>query len=181
MKPRGSGIYKFTAASLAGSLPTVPVNVLGSAQLGATFGGDADLTQSNTGDLLAVDSTNGKVFLSLAPAFASASAIVSGLTSATGIARSSTGDIFVAQKSPANKVSRYSSTGTFISDCGTFTGHNQPFFLKFTADDTLYVTTSQFDSDDHIDPFNTGKIWTSQSQLLRQRACVGCFDAPSPK
>ncbi len=74
----GSGIYKFTAASLAGSLPTTPVNVLGSAQLGATFGGDADLTQSNTGDLLAVDSTNGKVFLSLAPAFASASAIVPG-------------------------------------------------------------------------------------------------------
>ncbi len=154
----GSGIYKFTAASLA-SLPATPVNVLGSAQLGATFGGDGDLTQSNSGDLLAVDSTNGKVFLSLAPAFASASAIVTGLTSATGIARSSTGDIYVAQKSPANKISRYSSAGTFLNDCGTFSSGNQPFFLKFTADDTLYVTTSQFDSDDHIDPFNTGKIW----------------------
>jgi hypothetical protein len=155
----GAGIYKFTAASLAGTLPTTPVNVLGSTQLGATFGGDADLTQANTGDLLAVDSTDGKLFLSPAPAYALASAIVTGLDHATGIARSSTGDIFIAQKGAANKISRYSSTGALIGPCGTFTGGNQPFFLKFTADDTLYVTTSKFDSDDHIDPYNTGKIW----------------------
>jgi hypothetical protein len=168
----GSGVWKFSAASLAGSLPASPTLVLSGAQLsGSGFGRDSSLTHANNGDLLISDFSSGKLFLSAAPSFASASQIASGLNNQTGIARSSTGDIFIANKgveTNSNRVQRFSSTGTFISDCGIFTGGDQPYFIKFSADDTLYVATSQLDSEDSLDPLNTGKIWT-----VNPASCAG--------
>jgi hypothetical protein len=164
----GSGVWKFTAVALAGSFPATATHVLSGTALGSTFAGDSSLTQANNGDLLISDFSNGRLFLSLAsppsPAlpYSSATQIVSGLDNQTGIARSSNGDIFIAQKGLSNRIVRYSSTGTFISDCGVF-GSDRPYFIKFSADDTLYVATSQDDTNEEVDndndPFINGKIW----------------------
>jgi hypothetical protein len=164
-KAAGSGVWKFTAAGLAGSLPATPANVLGSSQLGSNFAG-GDLTQANNGDFLIVDRANGKVFLSTAPNYSTATALITGLgaNAATGIARSSTGDIFVADAGASNSVLHYNSSGGSMTTCVSFTSTTKPYFMKFSADDTLYVATSEDDTnegpDTDNDPFINGKIWS---------------------
>jgi hypothetical protein len=166
----GSGVWKFSAAALAGSFPATPTLVLSGAQLsGSNFGRDSSLTQANNGDLLISDFSNGNVFLSLAsppsptPPYSSASQIITGLDNQTGMARSSTGDIFIAQKGLTNKIARFDSTGASLGVCGVF-GTDRPYFIKFSADDTLYVATSRDDTNEGVDtdndPFIKGKIWT---------------------
>jgi hypothetical protein len=169
----GSGVWKFTAASLI-TLPASPApsHTLGSGVLGATFGGNSSLTQANNGDLLINEFANGNLWLSPAPLYTTATNIAPyTFNDATGIARNSTGDIFIAQKgvgTNSSRVQRFTSAGTFVSDCGLFTGGtfgDQPYFIKFSADDTLYVSTSQANDNSNLTypastyPFDNGKIW----------------------
>ena len=112
------------------------------------------LAQKNIGDLLVVDSANKDVirsqyatipaFSGLPTVFISASALLPG---PFGIARKSTGDIYVSNQSKkANNVVHYSAQGTNGSACVSFSNKTAPEMMQMSADDTLYVATASSSS-----------------------------------
>jgi hypothetical protein len=153
----GSGIWEFQ--NMAGSVsPTTinPSNVLGSGVLGGEFVG-AGLTQLKNGDLAFVDSSGGNLYIApynpVYPHFSTVRPIPSEFGGAIGVARNSKSDIFVSY--PTGQIERLSSTYvpstsdfgnntefTTLSSAACFSSEtDQPEFMQFSANDTLYVAT----------------------------------------
>ena len=116
------------------------------------------IAQKNIGDLLIVDSANQEVirapYCVPGPAPTCTFAPFSGLPSVfipsssllpgpLGIARKSTGDIYVSNQSKnTNSIVHYNAQGANGSTCVSFSKKTSPFFMQMSADDTLYVATS---------------------------------------
>jgi len=136
----GSGLWMFrgiTSLELGAGGSQTPT------QLATVSGGSQGLAQKNTGDILVVDSTNGKVFKSSFPGFASTVPFIpSGLSTPVGIARRSDGFIFVANQG-TNSILRYDAAGLHPSTCQSFQKKDTPVFLQTSLDDTLYVAISE--------------------------------------
>ena len=103
------------------------------------------LTQAAIGDLLAVDQGAGKLWeLEIDPYSGlfsplGGAELISGLDSPIGVARSADGAIFVAT---ADRLIQYSADGSEIGVCDEgFGRRDDPYFLDFAANDTLYVAT----------------------------------------
>jgi len=161
----GSGVFVFYCVSpvltLGGNatppctLNPTPTQVFTAAQVGSNTQG---ITQSKTGDALVVDQTGGNVWTApinttvFPPSFGppSSSALITGLLSPVGIARRSTGPIFVVEHTTNNKgdlklfVPATSTTSASLTTCvssSTF-GNQQPNFAGISAGDTAYVATA---------------------------------------
>jgi hypothetical protein len=80
---------------------------------------------------------------------------ISGLIDPIGIAVNSVGDIFVAQGGSANNIQRFTPNGKFSATYVTFGSLDQPFYLEFTSDDTLFVATANAT----LQPPQNGKLW----------------------
>lgn len=112
------------------------------------------VAQKNIGDLLVVDAANKEVIRSqyatipafggLPTVFISPSALLPG---PFGIARKSTGDIYVSNQSKkANNVVHYNAQGASGSACVSFSSKTVPEMMQISADDTLYVATASSSS-----------------------------------
>jgi hypothetical protein len=130
---------------------SVPLTGLSSASAAS-----AGTTQKNVGDLLLVDSTNNQVLRSpyVTPVtppspFETASAYIStNLNKPLGIARISTGDVFVANAgSSPSTVAHFNSAGAPASTCSTLSfsgaGNTSLFFLAASEIDVIYGAASQ--------------------------------------
>ncbi len=132
----GGGV--FSCPDLVGSASCTPVQVDS-----LVFAGQG-LTQAAIGDLLAVDQGAGNLWkLGINPYTGifepSGSVLIGGLDDPIGVARSAEGAIFVAT---ADGLIQYDADGSEIGVCDEgFGRRDDPFFLDFTADDTLYVAT----------------------------------------
>ena len=181
-----SGVANVPLGGLASSTPTTVT--LGLSSNGAASAG---ITQKNVGDLLLVDHTNNQVLRSpYGTPFTTASPyITSGLNAPVGIARISTGDIFVANStpttasaSPAIQVAHFTSTGSpaTAANCTSLTfplgaSNTSLFSLAASETDVIYAATSQpqFYADDYLEDLdfqaegdNPGEVWSwSAAQL----------------
>lgn len=132
----GSGLWLFsgvTNLALGSGLqtPTPLVGVAGSSE---------GVAQKNTGDLLVVDNTNGKVLRTpLAPA--ATTTFISGLSQPYGIARRGDGVIFVDTQGNKPSLVQYSAQGATPTTCMTFK-NNTPNFMQMALDNTLYVAVA---------------------------------------
>jgi hypothetical protein len=150
----GTGVYKFAnVANMAlHSLSPLPPTLV-SAGLPATMTGRG-LSQKNTGDLLIVDNADNQVLRSpydsfnpFATEFAFAT---TNLNSPVGIARTSAGDVFVANsivlkgKNAAPPVAHFDRSGIAASSCPalSFNSNQTPGYLAATQTDTIYLVTS---------------------------------------
>ncbi len=102
------------------------------------------VTQTAIGDLLAVDQGGGNLYwLEIDPYSGlftplGGSVLISGLDNPVGVARSADGAIFLAT---ADGLMQYAADGSEVGTCEGFGRRDDPYFLDFAADDTLYVAT----------------------------------------
>jgi hypothetical protein len=173
------GVANVGLGGLGGLRNPMPVELTG---LSSASAASAGITQKNVGDLLLVDSTNNQVVRSPyvttpvtpTPPFETASAfITSNLSSPLGIARISTGDVFVANAglSPST-VTHFSSTGAPAPTCPALSfsgaGNTSLFFLAASETDIIYAAASQptsskdFTEDLDFTPEkdNPGQVWS---------------------
>lgn len=147
---------------------------------------NAGITQKNVGDLLLVDNTNSQVLRApYGTPFSSFSTYITETSNSypLGVARVSTGDVFVANALTAGvgNITHYTSTGapaataacpilSFPTGEGASTD-NRIFYLAASETDTIYVatstSTSDFTEDDggplgDFDPEsdNPGQVWS---------------------
>jgi hypothetical protein len=171
----GGNVYKFANLANVGLgllTPQIPVAVaLG---LPATFTG-AGITQKTVGDLLLVDTADNEVFRSSygAPFGAATPYIGASLNSPKGIARLSTGEVFVANSGSSN-IAHFDRTGAVAATCPTLTfptgagasKNTRLFFLTASETDKIYAATSTSTSDytedqDYVPEKNDpGQVWT---------------------
>ncbi|HET8827677.1 MAG TPA: hypothetical protein VFM77_21230 [Terriglobales bacterium] len=132
----GSGLWVFSGVTnlkLGSGLqtPTALISVPGSSE---------GVAQKNTGDLLVVDSTNGKVLRTpLVPA--ATTTFISGLTQPFGIARRGDGGVFVDTHGNKPSLVQYNAQGTGQTSCMSFK-NNTPNFMQMALDNTLYVAVA---------------------------------------
>jgi hypothetical protein len=173
----GGNVYKFSAIANTplGGL-TTGQKTPGAVTLGlpATFTG-AGITQKNVGDLLVVDTADNEVLRApYGPPFGTATSYISEPSTAlpVGIARISTGDVFVANQGSSN-VAHFDRTGATASTCATLafpTGagastNTRIFFLGASETDTIYAaastSTSDFTEDlDFVAETSEGQVWS---------------------
>ncbi len=165
----GSGVFKLTASALANEPFSVSPIPTTASPVGATFPATMTgrgLTQKNNGDLLIVDNADSQVlrspyattncgpgpFGTLTKANGSCGTpfIGSNLNSPVGIARFSTGEIFVANsvlgsgKNAFSPVAHFKSDGSPASTCPglSFKSSQTPAFLASSETDTLFLVTT---------------------------------------
>jgi hypothetical protein len=166
-------VYKFAGIAnvklgLLGSSSPTAVALTGVAGSAASAG----ITQKNVGDLLLVDHANNQVLRSpYGTPFSTASAyITSNLSSPEGIARISTGDVFVANAGSSN-VAHFNSSGSSAANCPSLTfpdgaGNTSLFFLASSETDVIYAaaSTSSADYTEDLDfqaeGDNPGQVWS---------------------
>jgi hypothetical protein len=194
-----SGLAKQTLNPLRGPQTPTLVSGLG-LPAGFTGGG---ITQKNVGDLLVVDTAGNEVLRApYGPPFGSATNYIStGLNSnPVGIARISTGDVFVANQGTSN-VGHFSNTGAAANACPILsfpgvTTNTRVFYLAASETDTIYAATStstqDFSEDQDFTPEgdNPGQVWmwspsnpngcVLTSLALSQRELFGAAVAPIP-
>lgn len=148
----GSGVYKFAnvANTALGSLPIV-VPTLVQAGLPATQRGRG-LSQKNTGDLLVVDNANSQVLRSpFGSSFATQSAFATAsLNAPVGIARTSTGDVFVSNSVVTSGrhgtpvIAHFDRSGSAASVCPalSFNSNQAPGYVAAAQSDTVYLVTT---------------------------------------
>ncbi len=113
--------------------PTLVVTLPGStAGTGVAFG--------RTGNLLFVDQSGNRI-MQAAPPYTTATPLITGLSSAFGIAVNSTGDIFVANNG-TKQILHFSETGASDGAYVTFSGSDSPLYIGFDVSDNLYVVTA---------------------------------------
>ncbi len=157
----GSGVWVFSCIAPVVSLdgtktppctpsfpPTPPPTQVFSASLVGT--NTQGITQSKAGNLLVVDQTDGKVWQSLLDSttltFSTPpTALITGLATPVGIARTSTGQILVVEQTGTNQgdLRLFTPSTSILSTCvssALFAG--KPNFAAISAGDTSYVTTS---------------------------------------
>jgi hypothetical protein len=150
----GAGVYKFASlanASLDSPLSIqVPELVLAGLPAAQTGRG---LSQKNTGDLLVVDNAGNQVLRSPynSGAFTTPSAFAAtGLSSPIGIARTSTGDVFVSNSVVTSgrhgipAIAHFDRSGSAASVCPalSFNSNQVPGFVAATQTDTVYLVTT---------------------------------------
>ena len=141
----GSGVYTFPLLARGASVPAVPLPVLGSAVLGEDFAG-AGLTMGNIGNLLVLDSGNGRLLSSRFPDFEGIEVLVEGLDNPVAVAQDSRDDLYIAD---GTTIKRFDMEGNPLSSCFEFAASEQPTSLHFNAGDQLFVSTSA----------QRGRIW----------------------
>ncbi len=167
----GSGLWTFsgvTNLALGSGLqtPTALVGVSGSSQ---------GVAQKNTGDLLVVDNTNGKVLRTpLVPA--ATSTFISGLSQPFGIARRGDGGIFVDTQGNKPSLLQYNAQGTGPTSCMTFK-NNTPNFMQMALDNTLYVAVAA-NNNGTVRSINTNTCQQNQSYSIPQPA-IGIALSPA--
>jgi hypothetical protein len=138
----------------------------------------AGITQKNVGDLLLVDMTDNEVLRApYGPPFGTATSYITGLSSPVGIARTSTGDVFVANAG-SSTVAHFNSAGAPASTCPTLTfsgaGNTSLFSLAASETDVIYAAASQptsspdytEDLDFQAEGDDPGQVWSwSAAQL----------------
>ena len=151
---------------LAAGTPTAVA--LGLSSNGAA---NAGITQKNVGDLLLVDHANNQVLRSpYGTPFSTASTYISNLSGPEGIARISTGDVFVANGGSSN-VAHFNSSGSSAANCSTLSfpdgaGNTSLFFLASSETDVIYAaaSTSSADYAEDLDfqgeGDNPGEVWS---------------------
>lgn len=156
----GAGVFVFRGIANGGAIPGPDLLLEASAAgpLPSDFRGEG-LTQAAPGDLLIVDSGRGSVwrlfydnmvgdFFDPKIAADALEELITGLDEPFGVARRSDGDIFVASDDGIERFT--SSGGAAPADCSGPGRRDQPYFLEFAADDTLYAATTSN---------NRAKLW----------------------
>jgi hypothetical protein len=152
-------VYKFTGP-MNTPLANVPLGMLPASGLSptqvslsglSTNAASAGITQKNTGDLLLVDHANNQVLRSPygSPFTTVSSYISTNLSNPVGIARVSTGDVFVANQGSSN-VAHFDRTGNLVPTgpaCPSLTfpdgaTNTRLFFLAASETDTIYAVAS---------------------------------------
>jgi len=167
------GVYEFpNVANIAfGTLtPITPTLLSPSPAFPAAMTGRGT-TQKNVGDMLVVDN-NDKQVLRLPfgdPPFGSQSTLISSanLNNPIGIARLSTGDVFVANSVlSTNSIAHFDRTGAVAAACPNlifpFGIKSMPFSLTAGEDDTLYATATEDPEDLDFVPGELdfpGQLW----------------------
>jgi hypothetical protein len=144
-----SGVWKIDglAAVPFGGPFLPPVNVLSATQVGE------GLAFTNSGDLLIVNRGLGKVQCLKGPLDSCPNEII-GLTDPIGVVVNSVDDIFVARGKSPYDIQRFPSNDislptTYVDFSST---NNQPNYIEFTSDDTLFVATADA-------AMQNGKVW----------------------
>jgi hypothetical protein len=132
----GSGVWVFSGITNIpfGSGTQTPIQLVGVA------GSSEGLAQKNIGDLLVVDSTNGKV-LRTPLASPNATPFITGLTRPFGIARRGDGAVLVGNQGLRNLV-QFDAQGANPASCQTFGDSDVPNFMQMALDNTLYVAVA---------------------------------------
>jgi len=140
-----SGVWIFEGLTTAESTVTPTKLQCGGADCPSFDGGG--LVQAANGDLLVVDRADGSVWkYTLQPyatglVFSGSGEIISGLTDPVGIARASTGEIYVATGDYF--LWKFASDGTDGAICEDFSEtSDRPYYLEMSADDTIYLATT---------------------------------------
>jgi hypothetical protein len=150
----GAGVYKFSnLANIpfgSANLPTAPTLVSTSPAFPATMTGRG-ITQKNNGDLLVVNNAGNQVLrspYSVTPPTQTTFA-GSNLSGPVGIARLSTGDVFVANSaigrgSSSSPVAHFDRSGNVAATCGglTFSSNQVPASLAASQSDALYLVSA---------------------------------------
>jgi hypothetical protein len=183
----GGNVYKFAGIANVKlghltSLQQTPTAVSLSGVPGTFTGGG--ITQKNTGDLLVVDTADSQVLrFPYGPPFGAAASFGSGLSSPVGIARVSTGDVFVANQGSSN-VAHFDRTGASAGTCPSLTfpeaGNTRLFFLAASETDKIYAAASTSNSVEFAEDLdflaetdNPGEVWTwSPGQTAEQGVCT---------
>ncbi len=148
-KDPGSGVWKFGCAvppkATLNGVSTPVCSPQGPSKLpfsvpGSFVGGQVAIT--NKGNLLFVDTANNTVYLSQGPGYTTATALnLSGLSGAVGVARDSNDNIYVSN-SGSGAIVRCDPSGANCLQFGpAFRAQTQ--FMKFAADNTLYLIVSK--------------------------------------
>jgi hypothetical protein len=170
-----SDVYKFSGlanlklGSGGGQTPTaVALSGLPSGFTGA------GITQKNVGDLLVVDTFDNEVLRSpYGTPFTTTTPYLTGLNVPVGIARISTGDVFVANQGSSN-VAHFDRTGAAAATCPTLTfptgegasTNTRIFYLASSETDTIFAATSTSTADfaEDLDFLaegdNPGEVWS---------------------
>jgi len=152
-----NGVWKIEGLiGLTGPPFPDPVKVLPTNQSGE------GLAFTINGDLLIANRSltlgGGAVRLSPGPLFASdkTSTIINKLYDPIGIARNGAGDIFVARAGSPYDIQRFTVTPTGVSSSTSvkFDAPDQPFYLEFTFDGTLFVATATANAS-----IPSGNVW----------------------
>lgn len=167
----GSGLWGFSGVTnlkLGSGLqtPTALISVPGSSE---------GVAQKNTGDLLVVDSTNGKV-LRTPLAHAATSTFISGLSQPFGIARKGDGGIFVDTHGNKPSLVQYNAQGTGQTSCMSFK-NNTPNFMQMALDNTLYVAVAA-NNNGTVRSINANTCQQNQSYSIPQPA-IGVALSPA--
>ena len=128
------------AASAATQLFSLPANTM------SVYEG---IAMKNIGDLLIVDKGGNQVLQSPGPISTQFSGgnsytkilptpFITGLSGPMGIARATTGEVFVANQSSGN-VTKFDAQGQNPKLCVSFNGNYAPYFMQMGLDNTLYV------------------------------------------
>jgi hypothetical protein len=164
---------------------------------------NAGITQKNVGDLLLVDNTNSVVLRapygnSVTPFSTVTTYITTNLSSPSGIARTSTGDVFVSNAGTSN-VAHFASTGLAAANCPSITfptaSDTRIFYLGASETDSIFAAASDsspdYFEDQDYDPEadDPGEVWSwsasqggcmFQSVALTPTILSGIAVAPVP-
>jgi hypothetical protein len=185
----GANVYKFTGIANVSlghltSLQMTPAAVTLGLPSGFTGAG---ITQKNVGDLLLVDTAGNEVLRApYGPPFGTATSYLTGLSSPLGIARTSTGDVFVANSgSSPSTVAHFTSNGNPAATCSSLTlpagaGNTSLFFLAASETDVIYAAASQpTSSADYTEDLdfvpegdNPGEVWSWSPGQASPNTCV---------
>jgi hypothetical protein len=109
------------------------------------------LAMKNVGDLLIVDHAGNQILRSSGPissqfsgqsSYSTATPFITGLSGPVGVARKTSGEIFVTNQANPSLM-KFNSQGQNGTTCVSFQNKNTPAFLQMTLDDTLYVGNTQ--------------------------------------
>lgn len=135
----GSGLWMIPGVTNLPFNSTMPTPVL----LASIAGSSEGVAMKNTGNLLAVDSSNNQVLLAPAAPASSASVFInSGLSQPFGIARRGDGYIYVSNQGGKGNVIQFDAQGGNATTCQTFKPKDVPYSLQMALDNTLYVAIS---------------------------------------
>ena len=146
-KGKNGGLFEFSGiagTALGGTALSLTPTTLFQPKSGSSI--DQGLAMKNIGDLLIVDQAGNQVLRSPGPISAqfsgglynSATPFITGLSSPRGIARATTGEIFVSNQS-SGTVTKFDATGQNGVTCVSFSGNYTPYFMQMGLDNTLYV------------------------------------------
>jgi len=112
---------------------------------------DEGVAMKNVGDLLIVDHAGNQILRSSGPIssefseqspYTTATPFITGLSGPIGIARKTTGEIFVTNQTHPG-IMKFNAQGQSGATCVSFQNHNTPAFLQMSLDDVLYAGNTQ--------------------------------------